>query len=384
MVVSRKWLLNLGFMALFAPIGLAVILMALHMLGAINIWIFPLVHVGIFCLFGGTSCLVAAQVIDSRPSLPQLTAQRRRQLGWGLVILLVSLNFPTYLLSYHMTHVRLPGQIGIGVPRPSHSQIPSDRGLFYATRTIPISQSKWIETWEIPAQTSEARGTVLLFPGNLGTKSSQLISPAQSFATLGFNTVLMDFQGVGGSSGSTVTLGIKEAQDVVTIFNDIKNRNAVQGTEDSGRENSPVILYGVSMGTAAILRAIATYDITPDAIILELPFVRLIDAVRSRLRYHKIPTDPTASLMLFWASIQHGVNGFSHNPIHYAKAVNCPTLVIHGQQDKWTPVGDIEALVNNIPASKQLVLSADAGHHQLIGVDRPLWDSSISNFLKNI
>ena len=88
--------------------------------------------------------------------------------------------------------------------------------------------------------------------------------------------------------------------------------------------------------------------------------------------------------MIFWASIQHGVNGFGHNPIHYAKAVNCPTLVIHGAQDKWTPVKDIEALVNNIPASKQLVVSPDAGHHQLIGVDRPLWDASISNFLTPI
>ncbi|MFG6096374.1 alpha/beta fold hydrolase [Leptothoe sp. ISB3NOV94-8A] len=220
---------------------------------------------------------------------------------------------------------------------------------------------------------------MILFPGNLGTKSSQLIPPAQSFASLGFNTVLVDFQGVGGSSGNTVTLGIAEAQDVVTVFNDVKHRNVVQGHGDS-----PIILYGVSMGTAAILRAISTHNIIPDAIVLELPFIRLIDAVKSRLRHHKIPTDPTATLLIFWASIQHGINGFSHNPINYAKAVECPTLVIHGAQDKWTPVSDIEALVQTIPATKQLVVSADAGHHQLIGVDRPLWDASVSNFLKAI
>jgi hypothetical protein len=214
MTTSRKLLFNVGFLTLFAPVGLALVLVTLHFVGAINAWTFPLVHIGAFCLFGGTSCLVAAQVITKRPVRPsaakhithQLTHRRRRRLCWGLVILLVSLNVPTYLLAYHMTHVREPGQVGIGVPKPSHDNKPSDRGLFYATRTIPISQSQWLETWEIPTQTASSRGTVLLFPGNLGTKSSQLIPPAQSFANLGFNTVLVDFQGVGGSSGNTARL----------------------------------------------------------------------------------------------------------------------------------------------------------------------------------
>ncbi|MBE9066435.1 alpha/beta fold hydrolase [Leptolyngbya cf. ectocarpi LEGE 11479] len=374
MTTSRRWLFKVGYGVLFAPVGLAVILVVLHSLGAINAWGFPLVHVGVFCLFGGSSCLVAAQFVGRRPA-QRVAASQRRWLGWGLAILLV-INVPTYGLAYQMTHVRAPGQLGIGVPKPKNAKTPSDRGLSYATRTIPISSSQWLETWEISAEASTPRGTVLLFPGNLGTKSSQLISPAQTFSSLGFDTVLVDFRGVGGSSGSTVTLGIDESEDVVTVYNYWK--------EQQGRGDAPIILYGVSMGSAAILRAIATHKINPDAIILELPFVRLVDAVKSRLRHHKIPTNPTAALMVFWAGIQHGVNGFGHNPISYAKAVDCPALVIHGAQDKWTPVDDIESLVNNIPASKQLVVSPEAGHHQLIGVDRPLWDASVSNFLKAI
>ena len=378
MTTSRKWLLNAGFVGLLAPAGLAIVLVALHGLGVINAWVFPLIHVGIFCLFGGVGCLVAVQVLDRRTA--QSSSDRhhpwRRRLCWGLAILLVSLNVPTYLLAHHMTYVRAPGQLGIGVPKPSNSKTPADRGVFYATRTIPISQSEWLETWEIAAQTGTSRGTVLLFPGRLGTKSSQLIPPAQSFASLGFDTILVDFRGVGGSSGNAVTLGIHEAEDVVTVFNHIKKQNAARGNADS-----PVVLYGVSMGTAAILRAIAIHKISPDAIILELPFVRLLDAIQSRLRYRKIPAFPTANLLIFWASVQHGINGFTHNPIRYAKAVNAPTLVIHGEQDKWTPVQDIETLVDTLPATTQLVLSADAGHHQLIGVDRPLWDASLRQFL---
>ena len=135
------------------------------------------------------------------------------------------------------------------------------------------------------------------------------------------------------------------------------------------------------MGSSAILRAISHHRIAPDAIILELPFTHLIEAIRSRLRHHKIPTLPTAELLIFWAGIQHGFNGFSHNPINFAKDVDCPTLVIHGAQDKWTSIDKIQALIQNISSSKQLVVSPDAGHHQLIGVDRQLWLLTVKNFL---
>ncbi|MFG6096375.1 hypothetical protein SPB21_14040 [Leptothoe sp. ISB3NOV94-8A] len=121
MTVPCKRLLNVGFLTLLAPVGLTVALVVLHLLGAVNAWVFPLVQVGAFCLFGGTGCIVAAQVLSRRPvpvSRP-INHQRRRQLCWGLAILLFSLNFPPYLLAHHMTHVRSPGMTG---PRCTEAQ----------------------------------------------------------------------------------------------------------------------------------------------------------------------------------------------------------------------------------------------------------------------
>jgi hypothetical protein len=46
------------------------------------------------------------------------------------------------------------------------------------------------------------------------------------------------------------------------------------------------------MGSAAILRAISVNKIKPDAVILELPFARLVNTIRSRLRCHNIPAFP--------------------------------------------------------------------------------------------
>ena len=224
----------------------------------------------------------------------------------------------------------------------------------------------------IPTTAPSSQGTVLLFPGNRSTKDRQLISPAQSFAKLGYDSLLIDYQGMGGSSGYTTTVGMHEAQDV---------RVAVVSMQSLDLK-PPVILYGVSMGSAAILRAIATTNLHPDAIIIELPFARFVDAVRSRLRRHHIPAFPTAELLVFWGGVQHGVNGFGHNPVEFAQSVTCPALVIHGQQDPWTTVAEVKQLFQNLSQPKKLVISPDTGHHQLIGVDRPLWEASIMDFLQ--
>ena len=101
MTVARKWLLSIGTFTLVAPIGLMIALVALHWLGAMNAWAFPLIHVGVFCGFGGTSCLIMAQFIRSRPRAIGGSANYRwrRRLAGILVLLFFSLNTPAYLLS---------------------------------------------------------------------------------------------------------------------------------------------------------------------------------------------------------------------------------------------------------------------------------------------
>jgi hypothetical protein len=55
--------------------------------------------------------------------------------------------------------------------------------------------------------------------------------------------------------------------------------------------------------------------------------------------------------------------------------------VIHGEQDKWTTVEEIKALFQNLKGPKQLIISPDVGHHQLIGIHRALWNSTLEKFL---
>ena len=247
-------------------------------------------------------------------------------------------------------------------------------GLEYVSQRITINKNQWLETWFIPAQNSRAKGTVLLFHGNGSTKANQLLAPTKVFHRLGYNTLLIDFRGVGGSSGNTTTLGSREAKDVALALNYAQSSNF----------QAPFVFYGISMGSVAILRAIAREKVSPDAIILELPFARLLDAVRSRLKVTPIPTFPIAEMLVFWGSIQHRFNGFSHNSVTYAHKVQCPTLLLHGKLDKWTTVEEIKQIFQNIQGSKKLVIFPNTGHSLLVKVDQEYWQQNVNQFLQKI
>jgi uncharacterized protein len=300
-----------------------------------------------------------------------LILKRKKWLCKTLIILFLALNVLAYLGVYALTHFTQPGIFGIGLPRPNNTIFPSDIKLEYVTKRIAIHEREWLESWFIPAQKSPSKGTVLLFPGHLGNKAKQLLAPTQVFHALGYDTLLVDFRGVGGSSGNATTLGFREAQDVVASTNYARQSNF----------QSPIFLYGVSMGTAAIMKAVAQGNIRPDAIILELPFARMLDAVRSRFREIGIPPFPIAELAVFWGGIQHGFNAFSHNPVSYAEKIDSPTLILHGKRDRWTSLAEIDRIQQSLRGTKQVVIFSNAGHDLLVTVDKSLWRKSVEQFL---
>ncbi len=144
----------------------------------------------------------------------------------------------------------------------------------------------------------------------------------------------------------------------------------------------PIILYGVSMVNAAILKAIAAENIEPDAIILGIPFARFIDVIKKRLKAINIPSLPLAEMLIFWSSIHHGFNGLAHNPVTYAQQVRCTTLLLQGKEDKLIDMAEINELFQNLQSQKQLVTFPAAGHQLLVTVDKELWQNSVENFLK--
>jgi uncharacterized protein len=306
--------------------------------------------------------------------LSKFIVKNKRQLGAIAVGSLAIVNLSAYLGAYVMTHTHPVGASGLSLPRPTSSKLPSDIGLKYTTIRLPIGTDEWLETWSIPAATTTAKGTVLLFPGHLSSKGKELIAVASVFHRLGYDCLMVDYRGVGGSSGDTTTLGAKEAKDVAIAMQYIRQTHP----------KNPIILYGLSMGSASILTAIAQERISPDAIVLELPYARLTNALGTRVRKISHLPIPTTELLVFWGGVQHGFNGFNHNPVDYVLQVKCPTLIMNGKLDPWTSQAEIDEIFNNIKAYKELVTFDRAGHDLLVSIDRQLWERSVERFLSQV
>ncbi len=100
---------------------------------------------------------------------------------------------------------------GVRIPRPQNRRTPKDFQLDFETRRFASPSGAMLEAWFIPG--AEARPLIALFHG-YGASKSSLLSAAEALHHLGYGTLLVDFYGSGGSSGSGTASGVKAADDV--------------------------------------------------------------------------------------------------------------------------------------------------------------------------
>ena len=260
---------------------------------------------------------------------------------------------------------------GAVLPRPRDRRTPSDLGLPYGRSWVTTSDGLRLEGWHVSA--SETRGTVLLLHGYADSKGSML-DVARELRSLGWSSYLVDFRGSGGSAGSSTTIGVHEARDVVAAF-------AAAQALTPGR---PVVIYGASMGAAAALRAVAHEGVAPDGLILAAPFDRLLRTVAHRFDLLGLPAFPTAHLLVFWGGWQHGFDGFAHNPVDYAADVRCPALLLHGSKDKRATPEEARRVFDRLAGPKRFHLFEGLGHESFLSRRPAEWRAQVASFLSDV
>jgi len=299
----------------------------------------------------------------------------------ALAIIFIIMNVIAIFHAYKFTHFSTEAQdkviadkltpaqkarvlfFGVNNPRPINTKKPS--GPY---ETVTLQSNKKIECWIIKVK--NAKGTVVLFHGYQGDKS-KLIGESDTFTALGYNTMLVDFMGSGGSEGNQTTIGFKEAEQVKTCFDYISK------TEKS------IYLCGNSMGAVAILKAVADYGVKPKAIIIGCPFGTMYNTVCARFDIMGVPKFPMAGLLMFWGGTTNGFWAFGHNPDEYAKAVKCPVLLCYGQKDNRVSRAEIDTIYANLNGKKTLKVYADAGH-DFLEDSKNTWPGDIALFLNKI
>jgi alpha-beta hydrolase superfamily lysophospholipase len=259
--------------------------------------------------------------------------------------------------------------LGVTIPKPKNQASPQDFNLAFETHRLQVDDTVELEAWYIPRR--RAKGLVLMFHG-YAVARDQLLPEARAFHQLGYAVFLVDFRGSGGSNQATTSAGFYEAEDVT---------QALAYVQTNLRADQPVILYGQSMGGAAILRAVQANDLQPDAIIIEAVFDRMLSTVENRFNTMGVPSFPAAHLLVFWGSVQRGYNGFEHNPLDYAPAVKCPILMLHGQEDPRVTLAQAKAIYDQIRSEKVFEPFEKVGHESYIRADEARWKAAVGSFL---
>jgi pimeloyl-ACP methyl ester carboxylesterase len=304
----------------------------------------------------------------------------------AFLLAICAMNLVAYLHARAFTHFAPPGTplarpetmtisqklravlTGASQPRPVNDRCPADVGLEFATHFVSVDDLR-LETWHIPC--AGARSLTLLFHGHGGCKS-RLLPEAKAFHDLDSECLLVDFRAVGGSTGEVCTLGVSEADDVV----------ACVALARRLRPEVRIILYGQSMGAAAILRAAGVQKLAADALILECPFDRLITTVEHRFEAMGLPVFPMARLLVFWGGAQHGFNAFDHNPVDYARQVSIPTLHLYGARDPRVKADESEAVAMALAGPKSIQVFAEAGHESYLSRCPDQWREVVGEFLR--
>ena len=212
---------------------------------------------------------------------------------------------------------------------------------------------------------------VILFHGYSAEKTS-LLGEARAFLDLGASVLLVDFRGSGGSSESYTTVGVHEAEDVAAAVRYARAKLS----------HDNVLVFGRSMGAAALLRAVHAYGIQPDGVMLEAVFDTLLNTVRHRFRALQVPAFPSAELLVFWGGRQWGFDGFEHNPSAYAASVHCPVLLMHGARDPRVRLTEARRVYEAIPGNKEFVTFAQSGHESYVSNNASQWRTAVARFIK--
>lgn len=298
-----------------------------------------------------------------------------KQLGWFLLLLFLLLNVMAALqvhTAMHFYDVSTNSESNyfsfLTGKRNFKSKVVDSLSVPHTAVWLTTKDGLHLSAWY--AANKQSKGTVILFHGH-GSNKSAVISEATYFYSLGYHVLMVDFRAHGESEGTLCTIGYKEVNDVKAAYDFVTQQN-----------NKPVILWGISLGAATILKTLHDFpSVQPEKIILEMPFGSLYEAVQGTMRNNTQPQQPASFLFCFWGSIEQGFWAFNMKPCEYASYVKCPALLQWGKKDVRVTSHEINCIYNHLPKPKSMVVYEQSAHESLCKKEPAKWKQQITSFL---
>jgi uncharacterized protein len=269
---------------------------------------------------------------------PKSHMNRKRLFALAAILLMIGIAVP-FAIGWALA---APVQISVG-------KAPSDLGA--QTVEFKSNSGAIVKGWWCP--TVNSRSVVLLLPGIRASRLS-MVDRARFLRRGGYSSLLIDFQATGETKGDHITFGWKESRDALAAVDFIHH------VDPSAR----IAIIGSSLGGAAVL--LATPPLKVDALILESVYPTIEIATRNRMEnYLGSIGRMFAPSFLMQLHRRIGVSASQLHPIDHIAAVDCPVLIMSGENDRNTRPADTRKLFERAQFAKQLWFVSNAGHVDL-------------------
>jgi fermentation-respiration switch protein FrsA (DUF1100 family) len=236
------------------------------------------------------------------------------------------------------------------VPRPAQVGLADAEVVTYVT-----DDGLSLNGWFVPAQSSPARATVIIFNGNAGHRALRADLAAR-LAGAGFASLLFDYRGYGGNPGSPSEEGLM--LDARAARRYLVSRADV--------DTQRIVYFGESLGTGVAVRLAVEQG--PRALILRSPFTSLVDMAR-----HHYPFLPAAWLLR---------DRFSS--IDRISQIGCPLLIIAAADDTIVPVSQSRRLFASASEPKRLHVLEHLDHNDYALLAGPDVIAAVTTFLRGL
>lgn len=230
---------------------------------------------------------------------------------------------------------------------------PADANIYYRDLTLTTDDGLDLSAWYVPAAEPGAP-TVLLAHGLLGSKGGMLRF-VPWFHDAGYNIMLLDFRGHGGSDPRPSTIGPEEVLDIQAALDWLDAEGA--GDRVAG--------LGMSLGASALVNT-AIQDDRLDALILDSLFAEWGDT--DFAQGYRLPPD--------W--LVPGVP----SPEDLMPRIDVPVFIIHGTADILTHEDHAHRLYLAANEPKEIWIN-DSGHAWSAWTYPDAYQQKVLDFLGN-
>jgi pimeloyl-ACP methyl ester carboxylesterase len=282
-------------------------------------------------------------------------------LGVALGIFVTTVIGRTVYLLTHPPRRTYASAVSKGKPGDPSELSPPDGPRRFETWTF-TSRGNTLTVWDIPGDAPT--GPVVIMSHGWGDSKLGALSRLEPFARHASRIIAWDLPGHGESQGTTA-LGTHEIDDLLALIAMVRTPNV------------EIVLYGWSLG-AGISIAAAAADVRVRkariaGVIAEAPYRLPQTPAKNVLREKKFPylwnTPP--AFWLLGLDLRVGLGWTRKGPFDravLAERLECPLLVIHGENDSISPIDDGRQIA---AGSRQatMIIAPGGGHSGLWNSD---------------